>query len=292
MFKISPVLCYCLFLLSVAAPAFAEQSNVDSIRLKFGVQIESAGDLTAEEFSDASTIIAEQLNRYSAAFIQKTTLQKIILYKTLRLSDAIPNGGSAVVGGLTVGHNILLSAGIYLDQEVRQAEDLAHGLKEDLVNPVLNAEYNKSVRAYRNALAENVVNTRHDLAANLDHELFHEIEDETLLSFVPMSRWNIAWQKTNDPVFMYAGSSGYGGAAYAQAGHTLHASTQAGFVSDYSMSDPMEDRAEIYRAMMNDSKNLAARVATDQILANKENLIREMLKDFCQQACEIPDQVK
>lgn len=110
------------------------------------------------------------------------------------------------------------------------------------------------------------------------HEFFHYIDfkDDGLVYE------DKQWRTLNPPEFKY----GKGGARTRGAGVGLVNSRLPGFITAYAASGVEEDKAEVYRCMMMNLREMELRCEDDPVLAKKVARMKELLQTFCPEVNE------
>ena len=113
---------------------------------------------------------------------------------------------------------------------------------------------------------------------SIHHEIFHMIE-------VQMKKENAVfdavWQQFNSPNFEY-------GKPVARQGNVnalnYFAPSDPGFVTEYAMTSPAEDKAEVFACLMVDSQRRLIEQWTkkDEILQKKVDYIKSIVRRFCE----------
>ena len=99
----------------------------------------------------------------------------------------------------------------------------------------------------------------------LHHEIFHMIDESHKEKFLYQE-----WENFNNPEFKYAECS----TCSDRLGLSLLKQNK-GFVTEYSMSTPSEDMAEVFSFLMINKKMIEGKASIDQILNNKILLIKK-----------------
>jgi hypothetical protein len=106
--------------------------------------------------------------------------------------------------------------------------------------------------------------------ATIHHELFHLIEGK----MNPDSNSDPTWTDLNPVKFEYAKGQ------YSGKKHSTFSNNEAGFISDYSRTSPIEDRAEVFSAMMCNLHEMECRGKDDTVLGRKIVRIKEMVAAY------------
>tara|TARA_B100001996_G_scaffold335362_1_gene286031 strand:+ start:498 stop:1238 length:741 start_codon:yes stop_codon:yes gene_type:complete len=115
-----------------------------------------------------------------------------------------------------------------------------------------------------------IINTKfneYDLGRIIHHELFHIVSDNYNDYFNKK-----IWKKFNHLKFNYAKCS----TCLDRSGLSLLKENE-GFITEYSMSTPSEDMAEVFSFLMNDKKRIEEKSTKDQILNKKIDFIKKNL---------------
>jgi hypothetical protein len=114
-----------------------------------------------------------------------------------------------------------------------------------------------------------------ELRLSLHHELFHLLDyadDEILFD-------DQQWSSHNPAGFEY-------GYAFTAGGKIQMAKASQGFVTDYSLTDPAEDKAEVFSHMIVSADDVERRAKDDLFLKAKMRAMKLRLAGFC---CSIDD---
>ncbi len=117
----------------------------------------------------------------------------------------------------------------------------------------------------------NKIKQRH----NIHHELYHMLENQAGFSWA-----GDLWGSMNVPGFQYE----YPRPRQRSANPlNYYAPSIPGFVTDYSMKSPDEDRAEIFASLMVENQNRIVHkwIKNDAILKRKVEILKQTLTDFC-----------